>query len=290
MKRIWFFRLVIVVVLLGVGSQVQAQDDRNCADCHEKELAAWQTSPHATGYHAEGFQFSLASASNPNLCLQCHTTGFSARTQTFKHEGVACEACHGQTPAEHPDVPELPAPSAEVCGDCHVTSYQDWKNSLHGEHDLDCQTCHAPHEQTLVNADSQALCLECHAENLPESFAHTAHPEQACADCHWYRADQDFTVHVLDGSLMPSGHDGLVTPRACSDCHAEYDEDYQLLLAEFTSDPLAAQVEILQLEAEKRDVSAQSQNAEAVNLIQGLLLGAVVGGLITLFWAQIRGR
>lgn len=58
-----------------------------CGACHPKELAAWQTTPHATTR-------SRFTAKPQGQCLGCHGTGEAPAGPAVAVE-VGCEACHG---------------------------------------------------------------------------------------------------------------------------------------------------------------------------------------------------
>jgi hypothetical protein len=82
---------ILVVLLLATSVAVAARRDWTgtaaCGACHPKELAAWQTTPHAnTRARFEG---------RPQAgCLGCHGTGDAPAGPAVAVE-VGCEACHG---------------------------------------------------------------------------------------------------------------------------------------------------------------------------------------------------
>ena len=81
-----------IVFLLSLVSSAGA-DRRDwtgsaaCGTCHAAELAAWQTTPHAT---TRG----RFDARPESRCLACHGTGEAPAGPTIAVE-VGCEACHG---------------------------------------------------------------------------------------------------------------------------------------------------------------------------------------------------
>lgn len=299
------FAFGMLGMLLSTQLDLYAQDDapdfsavtttnetaQSCAECHIDVVLDWQNSTHAQAYEDADFQHAWQSLGTDPECLACHTTGYSPRNQTFQHEGVTCEACHGQTPADHPEEPISSQPDVDVCADCHVTTFNEWQKSGHGEADMACSVCHSAHPQQLRATTEKQLCLDCHADELPQSYAHVTHEESNCADCHWHHSIEDDADHIVTGNLLYTGHDGAVETKACVDCHTDESEIYarasEELLASDTQ-VLDAQVKIDELEAEVEQVRAQGENQAAVQLIQGLLAGFAVGAVLVIGTARFR--
>jgi predicted CXXCH cytochrome family protein len=261
-------------------------EGQQCAECHIDVAATWQGSTHANAFADPAFQ-SAYQASGDVQCLSCHTTGFEAHTGQYQHEGVTCEACHGNTPANHPAEPIAVDPGPGVCTDCHPTTYVEWDQSAHGAAQVACVTCHNPHPQQLKADSAEGLCLSCHAEDAREDYVHTTHQEQGCADCHWYAAI-DNPEHIINGSLLPTGHDNAIETRTCTDCHEESLEPVSSPEEELRAADqplLRAQLEIDELEAEIDTVETQGQNTATVRMVQGLIAGLLFGGAITLLLA-----
>jgi hypothetical protein len=272
-----------------------ATQGQSCAECHLDITQDWQGSAHAQAYADPRFQAEWVSQGEDPACLACHTTGFVPRTGEFDHPGVTCEACHGQTPAGHPEEPVAVDPGVGVCADCHPTTIDEWEVSAHGEQGIACVTCHNPHPQEIRQGDVNTLCLSCHENNLPGGFAHEIHTEQACADCHWHYSEVS-EEHFISGALLPSGHDGVVETQACTDCHVDMDDDFTAISNELSEGLppdhplLEARVRITELEAEIETVDAQGQNAAAASLIQGLLVGAAVGAVVVFGGSRLLGN
>jgi hypothetical protein len=222
------------------------------------------------------------------------------RTGEYTHEGITCQACHGQTPENHPPEPVAVNPGVEVCADCHTTTFTEWEQSKHGEQQLGCTTCHLPHPQELRFGSAEGLCLNCHNEEPRDDFAHLTHTDQVCTDCHWHRSDPEAMLeHVVSGNLLPTGHEANVETQACVECHAEVTESEVVeeqqaagLEMGLTSDHplLEAQVRIEELEAEVDTVKAQGSNTSSLRLAQGLIVGVVVGVVVVLGVAIVRRR
>jgi predicted CXXCH cytochrome family protein len=287
----------IVGALLAV-TRVAAQDGPtstplprgDCGDCHLDILEAWQTSRHAQAFSDVNFQSAWHEQNQKVECLACHTTRFSRRTATYKHEGVTCEACHGVTPVDHPPQAIQTFPGVQVCEDCHTTTYSEWERSGHGDAGVACTTCHAPHPQALRAESASALCLQCHEQDQ-NNFAHSQHPEQQCVDCHGHRADVDVdAIHIASGNLLPTGHDSLAEPPACITCHAQ-NTKVEVQSVEGPTHPLIeARVHSQELKAQIDTLQTQRENTAALRLLQGLVAGAAVGGVGVLLLARRRSR
>lgn len=284
-------------VMLGTGAGIAAAQAAtppptpppDCAECHLDVVAAWQDSTHAQAYHDPEFQTAWQAQKSDVQCLSCHTTGFAARTGQYDQPGVACAACHGDTPANHPPEAVTIDPGVDVCADCHPTTFNEWETSLHGEQQLACTTCHTPHDQHLRFDTVNALCLNCHDESR-DDYAHVSHPDQQCTECHWYRS-LDETQHILTGNLMPTGHDSQVETRTCLDCHASLPENAPAETASISTHPLSeARVRISELQAEVQTAQAQGQNQAASQLIAGLVIGALVMGAGVGGFSRLRKR
>ncbi len=112
---------------VGVASRRDWTGTAACGACHPRELAAWQTTPHAnTRSRFEG--------KPPTACLGCHGTGDAPAGAAIAVE-VGCEACHGAGAAYAEDdlmrdkpvalalgMADLAQPGvrAAVCNSCHV--------------------------------------------------------------------------------------------------------------------------------------------------------------------------
>ncbi|MFQ6053685.1 MAG: multiheme c-type cytochrome, partial [Candidatus Bathyarchaeia archaeon] len=66
-----------------------------CAKCHPTKFVEWNETAHAQAFSDPVFQAQWQAQGSPDICLQCHTTGFNKTTGEFSFEGVTCEMCHG---------------------------------------------------------------------------------------------------------------------------------------------------------------------------------------------------
>lgn len=309
--------LFISVLLLVSLPAALAQDDtvvddtgvdedhsgESCGECHVDYHAAWATGVHSIAYDRASFQDAWATEGNDPACLSCHTTDYRPATGEYI-ENIQCEACHGENPANHPPEPIVINTRAEICGDCHESTFDEWEHSLHAFTEdmgaIGCATCHNPHGQTIRFETTDALCLNCHQNNpentheYAESYVHITHNEidyegveVTCASCHMYNREID-ELHGL------ADHTMTVETVPCTDCHEAISltgaspllVDIDTALAE-ERDELRTQVGELETElAELQGSASEPQGTNFVQLTQGLIIGLGVG--ITLFWVLRR--
>jgi len=168
--------LLITSVWLLASSGVWAQEGPGCLDCHE------------------------AGADSPVHAI------FNTAHSSLQGGGAAtCTACHGPSEAHDrrgkkapPDVSFGPQwPSAvetrnDSCQACHENGAQLlWDGSAHQQENLACNDCHRAHQPqdlALDEAQSQQMCLDCHAQVRAELHLPSRHPiaegKTACVDCH----------------------------------------------------------------------------------------------------------
>jgi len=262
---------------------------QGCAECHLDIVSDWQDSPHAAAFQHDALQSAVADGDGA-VCLECHVTGFQPFSGDFTHQNVTCEACHGQTPEDHPDEAIAVSASAAVCADCHATTYREWEVSAHGAADLNCVSCHHPHEPGLRFETANALCTNCHAPEEIPNYAHETHTDQTCTECHWHHGELDNDQHVLTGALGASGHDAHVETIACLTCH---ENEAQQVSTESDDGELGefapvSQVTLRELEAEVANVRAQGANVAAVRLLQGGVVGLAFGAVLMFVFIRLR--
>jgi DmsE family decaheme c-type cytochrome len=80
----------------------------------------------------------------------------------------------------------------DSCQACHENGAQLlWDGSAHQQENLACNDCHRAHQPqdlALDEAQSQQMCLDCHAQVRAELHLPSRHPivegKTACVDCH----------------------------------------------------------------------------------------------------------
>src|SRR4030065_2202012 len=174
---------------------------------------------HAHAFSAPIFQRDWGDVGNDVVCLECHTTGYDPESGAYAEEGVTCESCHGPFQTGHPESPMPITPDAELCANCHKSTTDEWKASVHGQSDIQCQACHNPHSQTPLAETVTALCTNCHQER-GSSFTHGTHADAGleCSTCHMYTSPR--TEDPIMG-LVATGHTFTVGSDACIDCQQD---------------------------------------------------------------------
>jgi DmsE family decaheme c-type cytochrome len=147
-------------------------------------------------------------------CLDCHTAESGSPVHAVfntVHGGLqgggaaSCTACHGPSEAHDrrgkkapPDISFGPLWPSSVearntsCQSCHENDGQLlWMGSAHQQENMACDDCHKSHEPAdlmLRDADSQALCLDCHTQVRAQLHLPSRHPiiegKTTCTDCH----------------------------------------------------------------------------------------------------------
>ena len=199
-----------------------------CETRHSDFMEEWQAGPHGQANSNSAFKEAWEAQGNPSACLVCHTTGYDPTTGTWEEDGIACEACHGPIPDEHPNNPASINRSPVLCGSCHSDArfgWENWEGSTHYQRDMTCINCHDPHQATIKTVlpeggseadNASRLCQNCHSE-YADDHTHTIHGEKGvtCSDCHLNTLEVESAPHTV------KDHSFHATLAACSDCHAE---------------------------------------------------------------------
>jgi len=189
-------------------SSIQAQNDRaytvsralGCVDCHEE---------HAENL-ADGVHYTALVAGNLRsaTCVDCHG---GHDVQTIDEDGGAIAM----------------AAAVESCGDCHVDTFSQYRDSVHGEalfagdqNVPACTDCHGVHgiqhpTTALFRNRSPELCATCHADaDLMEEYDISTNVFDS------YLSD----FHGTTVSLFDQPSPDVPTNKAvCYDCHGVHD-------------------------------------------------------------------
>lgn len=188
----------------------------DCQQCHAQYQQAWSSGAHSSTLSDPAFVKAWEAQGKPKECLECHTTGYDPQTGSYESGGVTCTACHDPVASNHPLAPAFMSRSAEMCGQCHRDTLQQWQNSKHGASDLTCVSCHDPHATSLKAKDTGSLCSDCHG-TLVAAYGHSSHAQRGmtCTDCH-------ITQTNTPAGLGNSTHDHSfkVDLNTCTKCHA----------------------------------------------------------------------
>ncbi len=265
---------------------------QSCAQCHQDIHSEWQGTRHAQAFSAPIFQRDWTQLGSQVTCLECHTTGYDANTGKYAEAGVTCEACHGPFQPTHPQTSMPITPNADLCGNCHKTTTDEWRASVHGQQGIQCQACHDPHSQNPKAESVTALCTTCH-QDRGTSFTHSTHANAGleCSNCHMYTSPR--TNDPIEG-LVPTGHTFTVGSDACIACHQDTvhtrNEIVKLSgeVAQLETADTATLAQQVQTQSQQiSDLKAQSTNRLYLGLVQGAIVGLLTGGAAA--WVVSRG-
>lgn len=249
-----------------------------CAPCHQDIHQEWQVTRHAQAFSSPIFQQNWEEIGSEFTCLSCHTTGYDPATNDYAFEGVTCEACHGPFQGDHPNVPMPIKADHELCSTCHKTTTDEWQSSVHGQADIQCQSCHDPHAQRPKAENVTALCSNCHKER-GSSYTHGTHADAGleCSNCHMF-TDPRFSAPIE--GLVPTGHTFAVGSLACVGCHQDTVHTRNTILELSGQVSTFAELDLDQLQMQVQEQAEQISNLEAsstTRLYVGLAQGGIVG-------------
>jgi hypothetical protein len=169
-----------------------------------------------------------------------------------------------------------------LCANCHKTTTDEWRASKHGQVGINCESCHDSHSQKPRAETVNALCGTCH-KDTGTSFTHGTHANSGleCNDCHMNAASHTTST----GGLFATGHTFAVGSEACINCHKDTvhtrDTIVQLTGQDtgkaLSQEELAKQVQ--EQEQTIKSLEAQSSVRLYTGLMQGAIVGLVIGGV-----------
>ena len=220
---------------------------RDCIKCHD---------PHTSGNKYQLLK-ATSGDKKDNLCLTCHTQGTNVPEKGSRHAALdmGCDSCHtthkvgekGKQEFDNHLNKAVPA----LCIGCHdvkdaalIKAHQGQPfatatcTQCHDPHqsalpklmakfthppfaEKSCDTCHAPAKDgkvVLTNADTKALCVTCHSEQVEKiDKAKVPHPgaQGECVACHNPHAGK------TPGFLQPD------PVNACLACHSDQAEQFK---------------------------------------------------------------
>jgi formate-dependent nitrite reductase cytochrome c552 subunit len=255
-----------------------------CAPCHQDIHSEWQVTRHSQAFSSPIFQQNWEDIGSEFTCLECHTTGYDPATNEYAFEGVTCEACHGPFQSEHPVEPMPIKADHTLCATCHETTTEEWQASVHGQADIQCQSCHDPHAQRPKADSVTALCSNCHKER-GTSYTHGTHADAGleCSNCHMF-TDPRFGAPIE--GLVPTGHTFSVGSQACIGCHQDtvHTRDTILKLSGQLSESVDLDIEQMKMQIQDQaeaitDLEARSTTRLYVGLAQGGIVGLATGAV-----------
>lgn len=286
--------VTLIVASAQEGAPPPAQisnSSSDCTVCHTEFQMSWQNGAHGTAGSDPVFLDEWTKQGKPGACLVCHTTGYDPATATYKADGVTCEACHGEAPADHPKSPMPIDHSTDLCGRCHSDTrfgWQDWKVSTHYQRGMDCTTCHDPHSAALKKISGprvgettdgvSALCINCHQEHSMD-FPYTSHNQQGvtCVDCHVNHLENtDREAHTVPD------HSFNASLKSCNTCHAEQMHSINAAVSGTTAPVSVPQVQ----EASLVPVTPEPDPVSPIGFSALAGLVGLAGGMVLAPWLE----
>ena len=292
---IWLRRIMLGVgcaLVLGSFTAVATEAQTNppeisgddCHSCHEAISTSWQNSKHSQ-VDKECLE-SLLGADESAPSKECETykslVPHNGNLDTDM-TGVSCLVCHPSDPEEHPQKIMYTDTSSRLCGGCHIDTFAEHEEAVHGQEGMACIRCHNPHDNGLRAGGVQDTCRSCHRDEA-HFYTFTDHAVEGllCTDCHLQMTDDAGE----NGRLQ---HTFTVGMETCTDCHLE--EMHYPLPDRAAGEPPDAMLLQAGLMPPMGDLDAASLNSEPtenshVNLI---ILAAIIGmlfGLVGSPWLE----
>lgn len=206
----------------GISSE---SGELGCVDCHGDDAF-----PHDDPYPETGRAYTVKQSL---ACTGCHIEQTENLADDVHYTAIAdgnlhsasCVDCHGSHDVQPPAEPI--SLISETCGDCHTTTFSEYRDSVHGvalfegdENVPTCTTCHGVHGIThpttaLFRNRSPELCATCHAdEDLMKEYDISTNVFDSYLD--------DF--HGTTVSLFDQSDPNVPSDKAvCYDCHGVHD-------------------------------------------------------------------
>lgn len=173
----------------------------------------------------------LPSGISVQICGSCHTRGASTEVKGASWP-VGYEPGKALTSYYEALDPQTNTKYFHASGDSlgHHQEYLDWEQSAHAKSNIDCMTCHNPHQivkglsstsPTKLNND--ALCMDCH-KPLKAKGSHSVHSFGNCVGCHMSRLAKsaeagDIRAHTFE-VILPKDAIENNMPSSCTvSCH-----------------------------------------------------------------------
>lgn len=196
-----------------------------CVDCHGID-----TFPHDNPLPETGRAYTVQTSLS---CTNCHTEQTDNLNDDVHYVALSngnlrsatCVDCHGAHDIQPPNEPITQI--SVTCGDCHSTTFTEYRDSVHGEALFDgdenaptCVSCHGVHgiqhpTTALFRNRSPELCAICHAdEDLMSQYDISTNVFDS------YLAD----FHGTTVSLFDQSDPNVPSNKAvCYDCHGVHD-------------------------------------------------------------------
>lgn len=157
------------------------RNDIGCIDCHSSHSPTTgenraNSNAFISGANAEKPGFAgekMLKASEPQLCMQCHTETKHQFNKPFRHKvlegAMKCSDCHNAHGGFELKQARLATGADAACIKCHTDKQGPFTYEHAPVKTEGCASCHTPHGSAnprLLRTSSVAqLCLECHTQD-----------------------------------------------------------------------------------------------------------------------------
>jgi nitrate/TMAO reductase-like tetraheme cytochrome c subunit len=211
-------------------------DAPTCSDCHGIHGILSHKDPESTVYRSE----------IPKTCARCHENMGVVEKYHIKAESpyleysesvhgkallegglirfaAVCTDCHGIHEIEGEEYIEVSAHRPKTCGQCHVTIYDVYQESIHGKMYL------------MEGNRDVAVCVDCHGEHSiqsPDVKMSSVSPENisnTCSGCHETEKMVKYDISADKLKTYKESYHGIahelgsVKVANCASCHGYHD-------------------------------------------------------------------
>ena len=229
----------LVPCLLLVFQTAGAQEEPPCNDCHEVDVALFESTPHGgtacLDCHVGADDRRHRRGLDPVDCAGCHAEiveeqkvsvhGSKGRQRMSDLELPSCSSCHGETHAmtlaTEPSSPVHASRQGETCGACHGSG-QPAPAGVRTIRPIEAYTA-SVHAAAVTDGRHGAACSDCHSSHSPlpasdpGSLVHRSNVPATCGACH-----ADITAQFEQSIHGLAAANGVGDSPVCTDCHGEH--------------------------------------------------------------------
>lgn len=211
-----------LVVAFGLPPLAEAQDEEPldasiCAACHEDQVAAFESNPHALLNDPDWGRYGIEDGS----CVSCHA-GAEAHVEAGGGEGNVFAFGEDSTPLAR----------TEACQACHGDVHPRFLTSEHAQAGVSCTECHGIHHEESV---PPASLLKSGPMVAADPADRVGRASQVCAQCHGdvftqFQYNERHRLHegILDCTSCHDPHErasrarlGGFKQETCLECHTD---------------------------------------------------------------------
>lgn len=210
--------LVLALSLSPATAQEGEPPDASvCADCHDDQVAAFESNPHALLNDPAWGAYGIEGGS----CVSCHA-GAAAHVEEGGGEGTIFAFGDDTTPAAR----------IKACMECHTDTHPRFATSPHADAGVDCTSCHSIHQEEVQSA---VALLKSGPMVAADPADQVGKRSQVCAQCHgdvfsqfqWNERHR-LNEGILDCVSCHNPHEAAPRARlagfkqeACFECHTD---------------------------------------------------------------------